>query len=122
MLVWEGPTIRAFAKRFRLLLENAIFIAKDHLSWYVSAYASLTSRTARERLADVLVNLAPTIGQKVLGGIELGLTNEELADSANMTPYTVSRMVSHWKKTGALHKQRGKILLRSPERLLLRTL
>jgi len=121
-LVWEGTTIRAFAKRFHLLFENAIFIAKDHLSWYVSAYVGLSSQTARERLADVLVKLAPAIGRGVFGGIELDLTNEELADSANMTPYTVSRMISQWKKVGALHKERGKIILRAPERLLLRTL
>jgi len=120
-LVWESATIRALAKRFQLLLENALFLALDHLSWYISAYAALGSQTARERLAQVLVQLAPAIGQKVLGGIELEVTNEELADTANITPYTASRMVSQWKKIGVLRKQRGKILLRSPERLLLRT-
>jgi len=68
----------------------------------------------------VLVKLAPAIGQKVQGGVELEVTNEELANSANTTLYTASRMVSEWKRAGALHKRRGKILLRSPERLLLR--
>ena len=122
VLVWEGATIRAFARRFHLLLENALFIALDHFSWYVSAYSSLSSKTARERLAHVLVELAPAIGQKLLDGIELDITNEELANSANVTPYTASRMVSQWEKIGALHKQRGKILLRAPERLFLRAL
>jgi CRP/FNR family transcriptional regulator len=120
VLVWEGSIIRTFARRFPLLLENALSLALDHFSWYTSAYAALGSQTAPERLAHVLVKLAHAIGQKVLGGIELDLTNEELAHSANITPFTASRIVSRWKKTGALHKRRGKILLRSPERLLLR--
>ena len=122
VLVWESSSIRALARRFRQLLENALFLALDHFDWYTSAYAALGSQSARERLARVLVTLAPSIGRKVSGGTELDVTNEELAHSANITPYTASRMVSQWKKTGALRKQRGKILLRSPERLLLRVL
>jgi CRP-like cAMP-binding protein len=103
-------------------LENALVLALDHFSWYTSAYVALSSRTARERLARVLATLAPSIGQPVRGGIELPVTNEELADSANITHYTASRLLSHWKKHGAIGKQRGKILLRSPERLLLRSI
>jgi len=119
VLVWERPTIRALARRFKLLLENALLTALDHFDWYVSAYAALSSQPARERLARVLANLAPSIGQKVLGGIELHISNEELANSANITPYTASRLIGEWKRIGALRKQRGKILMRSPERLLL---
>jgi CRP-like cAMP-binding protein len=66
------------------------------------------------------VELAPSIGQKVAGGIELDVTNEELANSANITPYTTSRMVSEWQRAGAIRKQRGKILLRSPAKFFLR--
>lgn len=122
VLVWDGPTIQALARRFPQLFENAIFLAADYISWYVAAHAALASKTARERLAHVLVELAPTIGRKIAGGLELDVTNEELAYSANITPYTASRMVSEWQRSGAIRKHRGKILLRSPERLFLRVL
>ena len=120
VLLWDGPTIRALARRFPELLENAIFLAADYISWYVAAHAALTSKTAQERLAYVLLELAPSIGQKVAGGIELDVTNEELANSANITPYTTSRMVSEWQRSGAIRKHRGKIIIRSPERFFLR--
>lgn len=120
VLLWDGPTIRALARRFPELLENAIFLAADYISWYVAAHAALTSKTAQERLAHVLLELAPSIGQKVAGGIELDVTNEELANSANITPYTTSRMVSEWQRSGAIRKHRGKIIIRSPERFFLR--
>lgn len=120
VLIWDGTTIRALARRFPQLFENALFLAADYISWYVAAHAALTSRTAEERLAHVLSELAPSIGQKVAGGIELDVTNEELANSANITPYTTSRMVSEWQRSGAIRKHRGKILLRSPERFFLR--
>jgi len=120
VLIWDGTTIRALARRFPQLFENALFLAADYISWYVAAHAALTSRTAEERLAHVLSELAPSIGQKVAGGIELDVTNEELANSANITPYTTSRMISDWQRSGAIRKHRGKILLRSPERFFLR--
>jgi len=120
VLIWDGTTIRALARRFPQLFENALFLAADYISWYVAAHAALTSRTAEERLAHVLSELAPSIGQKVAGGIELDVTNEELANSANITPYTTSRMISDWQRSGAIRKHRGKILLRSTERFFLR--
>src|SRR4029077_18225602 len=111
VLVWDGRTIRALARRFPRLLENALSIAANYVSWYLIALAALTSETARERLAGVLLGCVSSIGQKVAGGIELDLTNEEVANSASTTPYTASRILSEWQKAGAIKKRRGKIFL-----------
>ena len=119
VLEWNGPTIRNLARRFPGILENAQSINMDYVSWYISAHAALTSKSARERLASVILGLAKSVGQKVSGGIELDVTNEELADSANITPYTTSRFINEWQRSSAVRKRRGKILLRSPERLVL---
>ena len=120
--VWDGPTLRGLARRFPPLMLNAFHTTIDYLSWYIGTHAALTSQTARERLAHVLLGFAPSIGQKVSGGIELDVTNEELAHAANISPYTTSRVISEWHRTGALRKHRGKILLRSPERLFRRAI
>jgi CRP-like cAMP-binding protein len=90
------------------------------LGWYVADHVALTCHTARQRLAQVLIRLAGVIGQKVPGGVEFDATNEELASAANITPFTASRLVSEWQVNRAIVKRRGKILLRSPERLFLR--
>jgi CRP-like cAMP-binding protein len=119
VLEWNGPTIRNLARRFPGILENAQSINMDYVSWYISAHTALTSESARERLASVIVGLARSVGQRVSGGIELEVTNEELADSANITAYTTSRLISEWQRSNAVRKRRGKILLRSPERLVL---
>jgi CRP-like cAMP-binding protein len=122
VLVWDGPAVRSLARRFPRLLENALSIAANYVSWYVVALATLTSQTARERLAGVLLGFISSIGQKVAGGIELDLTNEEVANSASITPYTTSRILSEWQKVGAIQKRRGKILLASPEQFFLRVI
>jgi CRP-like cAMP-binding protein len=120
VLAWDSRTIRGLARRFPRVLENAISIAANYVSWYLVVITALTSQTARERLVGVLLGCISSIGQKVDGGIELDLTNEEVASSANITPYTTSRILSEWQKAGALKKRRGKIFLASPERFFLR--
>jgi CRP-like cAMP-binding protein len=120
VLVWDGPTIRDLARRFPRLMMNAYLTTMDYLSWYVGAHAALSSQTARERLAHVLLGYAPSVGRKVSGGIELDVTNEELAEAVNINPCTVSRLISQWRTTGAIRKRRGKILLRSGKGLFLR--
>jgi CRP-like cAMP-binding protein len=118
-LVWDRTAIRSLAAKYPRLLENALLMASDYLAWYLADHVALTCHTARQRLAQVLIRLAGVIGQKVPGGIEIDATNEELASAANITPFTASRLLSEWQRNRAVVKRRGKILLRSPERLLL---
>jgi CRP-like cAMP-binding protein len=119
VLVWDRTTIRSLAGRYPRLLENAILMTSDYLGWYVADHLALTCHSARQRLAQVLIRLAEVIGQKVPGGVEFDATNEELASAANITPFTASRLISEWQTNHAVAKRRGKILLRSPERLFL---
>jgi CRP/FNR family transcriptional regulator, nitrogen oxide reductase regulator len=118
-LVWSRGTLRGLASRFPRLLENALLMASDYLAWYFADHVALSCHTARQRLAQVLIRLAEVIGQKVSGGVEFDATNEELASAANITPFTASRLISEWQMNRAVAKRRGKILLRSPERLFL---
>ncbi len=118
MLVWDRATIREFAIQLPQLVENALLMAFDYLVSFRAMHVSLTCHSARQRLATVLVNLAGGIGHKVPGGVELNVRNEELANEANITPFTASRLLSEWQRSGMVVKDRGKLLLRSPERLL----
>lgn len=117
VLIWEGGSIRTLARRFPQLLENLLLICADYLTWYVAAHAALTYQTARERLAHVVLGFAPSVGRPVAGGIELDVTNRELANATNLTRYTVSRIVTEWQRIGAIRKEHKKILLLSPKRL-----
>ncbi len=121
VLVWDRPTIRGLVKRYPRLLENALLTASDYVDWHLASHISLACYTVRQRVAEVLVTLARTIGKETSDGVELQITNEELANAANITPFTASRLMSKWQRDRALVKRRGKVLLRLPERLFLRT-
>jgi CRP-like cAMP-binding protein len=58
------------------------------------------------------------MGQRVAGGVELDVRNEELANEANVTIFTASRILNEWQSKGILAKTRGKVLLRSPDVLM----
>jgi CRP-like cAMP-binding protein len=59
------------------------------------------------------------MGQRGTEGVELNIRNEELANEANITIFTASRLLSEWRRKGILTKSRGKVVLRSPESLML---
>jgi CRP-like cAMP-binding protein len=116
--VWQRNTIRTLAAQYPKLLENGLTIANDYLTWYLASHLSLVCHTARQRLANVLVSLSSGIGRKRPEGVDLEITNEQLANTANITLFTASRLMSEWQRSGALAKSRGKVLLRHPEQLL----
>ncbi len=120
VLVWDRATILKLVASYPRLANNTLLVMFDYLVAYRGIHVSMTCRSAQERLAYVLANLASGIGQKVPEGIELDVRNEELANEANVTPFTASRTLAEWQRQGILRKGRGKILLHSPERLLQR--
>jgi CRP/FNR family transcriptional regulator, nitrogen oxide reductase regulator len=119
VLAWDRLTIRTLASRYPKLLDNSLSIAAtENVAWWVAAYGSLSSDDAHGRIAHLLLSLASGIGKATSDGVEMTITNEDVADGANVTPFTVSRSLSDWERAGILKKRRGKILLRKPERLL----
>ena len=117
-LVWDRATIQGLAAMFPRLMQNAFLLASEYLGWHMVEREALTCHTARQRLAHLLVSLAQVIGEKVPGGIELDATNEELASASNINRFSVSRLLTEWRRKHAIEKRRGKILLRSLERLI----
>lgn len=115
--VWRRNTIRELTVRYPKLVENALPFASDHLTWFLASHLALISNTARERLAQVLLGLAQGIGHKVPNGTLLDITNEQLANAANITLFTASRFLSEWQRSGAIVKKRGSILLHASPRL-----
>ena len=116
-LVWNRITVQRLTTRYPRLLQNVLSIAEVYLDWYLTAHIALTCDSARKRCASVLTNIGRAIGHEVAGGIELAITNEELASAAAITVYDASRFINDWQRSGVLAKARGKLLVRSPDLL-----
>lgn len=117
-ITWESQRIRSLAHHIPKITENALRIIYDGVVRLLCAYMNLGTRSAAHRLRQTLVDLSYGIGRTVPRGVEIPMTNEELASMAHVTPFTASRYLSDWQRRGILEKKRGSILLRSPHRLI----
>jgi CRP-like cAMP-binding protein len=116
-LVWNRATLQRLTTHYPRLLQNVLSIAEVYLDWYLTAHVALTCDSARKRCASVLTNIGRAVGHEVPGGIEVAITNEELASAAAISLFDASRFINYWQRCGALTKTRGKLLLRSPDSL-----
>jgi CRP-like cAMP-binding protein len=121
VVTWKRADMRGLVEHYPKLLDNALMVGADYVDWHVAAHVALTSQTAEQRLAGVLVALAPLLGHPIRDGIEINITNEELANAANVTPFTASRMINEWQRRGTVIKRRGKIVLIDPHGLFARS-
>lgn len=114
---WSLKVARRMAEENPELMANALAIAVSYLGRFARRHANLLTRSASERIADVLLQMASRAEKLDTTGIELNVTNEELASLADVSPYTISRTLSLLEQQGVLEKTRERVLIRSPEDL-----
>lgn len=117
-LVWDRATIQSLALTIPRLLENAMHTAYDYVITYRTLHLAALCDSAPQRLGRVLSQLAKGMGRRVADGMELHINNEELANEAHVTIFTVSRLMREWKKQGLLRKGRGRVVIRDADALL----
>lgn len=117
LFVWDRVSAHTLVSQIPRLRENAYTIAADYLASLADALVARASQTAQQRIARMLVESARQARRAGSKGIELALTNEQLAQMADVNLFTVSHQLSEWQSQGILTKSRGKILLRALTRL-----
>jgi len=117
ILVWERVSAHALFLQIPRLRENVYGIASAYFAHLTDMLVAYASQTARQRIARGLVESARRVGHAESKGIEIALTNEQLAEMASVSVFTVSRQVREWQRQGILTKSRKKIVLCATERL-----
>lgn len=118
VLVWNHATIRKLAQQYPQLVENGLRIAVRYLKNYSDRHVRLVSKTAEHRLAVSLLKLGHGAGQVHPHGIEVDVTNEQISSLADISPFTASRVLNEWQRAGHVSKKRGRIVVHSPEALV----
>ena len=118
VLEWNNRMIQQVAKTYPQIIENALRTALRYLALYAKRHIGLVSNTAQERLACALSSLGSRTGHAVASGVEVGIKNEDLASLADMSSFAASRILQDWDRKGIVKKSRGKVIIRSPEKLL----
>jgi CRP/FNR family transcriptional regulator, cyclic AMP receptor protein len=118
LLVWGGSEVREAAVLFPRLSENAFRIALDYLQQIIDRHVALLSTSAEQRVARTITRLGATNGRVLPTGVEVEISNHDLAALADVGMFTVSRQLKRWEREGHLLKTRQKVLLRHPEALI----
>jgi CRP-like cAMP-binding protein len=118
VFVWEHAVIRKFAALYPKLSDNALRIALHYLKRYVDRHVGLATKPAEQRLAETLLSLGHRTGRIMSAGVQVDVTNSQLGALADISLFTTSRLLSGWERKGAVSKLRGKVLIHSPESLI----
>ncbi len=115
---WSHFEVRRLAHSYPQLAENALRIALRYLTEFADRHKNFATRTAEQRLAGTLLNLAQRAGRQYPGGVQVDVTNEQLGSLADVGMFTASRTLKKWERAGAIGKLRGRVLVKAPEKLL----
>jgi CRP-like cAMP-binding protein len=118
VLMWSHAKMRALAALHPQLSENALKVVLQYLRDYANRHSRLMTKSAEERLADVLLIFGHRQGRVSGDRVELEVTNEQLSALADVSIFTTSRTMSKWARKGFISKERGKVFIRVPEALV----
>jgi len=116
-LVWDRVTIQSLAATLPRLVENAMVIVYRYVVTYRSLHLAALCDSAPQRLAQVLSQLATGMGHRVADGMELHIRNEDLANEAHVTIFTVSRLMREWQRQGLVNSCRNTWMQRARREL-----
>ncbi len=107
---WNSAALQSVPVYPRLV-ENALRMTLRYLRDYGERHVGLLARTAEQRLARTLMRLVDTTGHASSLGIEVEVSNDDLAALSDVGMFTTSRQLGKWEREGHLTKRRRRILI-----------
>ncbi len=101
-LAWEAVVFKELVKSYPVLQENLVGILGERLQELENRFCEVATERVGRRVALQILRLLKTIGREVAGGVEIGISREELAQMTGTTLFTVSRLLSAWEARGVV--------------------
>jgi CRP/FNR family transcriptional regulator, nitrogen oxide reductase regulator len=119
ILGWDGTTMAGLIECYPRIAINALPILSSRIRELQERFRELATESVDRRLACALLRLATQTGRasgrEVL--LEIPMKRQTLAEIAGTTLYTASRLLSQWERDGVVASGRGRIAIRSMEKL-----
>jgi len=116
-LVWDGQVFKELVKRHPVLHQNMVGILGERLQELENRFCEVATERVGPRVALQILRLLKTIGRPVNGGVEIGLTREELGQMTGTTLFTVSRLLSAGEARGIVKPCREAVAICDVESL-----
>jgi CRP-like cAMP-binding protein len=119
LLSWAEPQFRHLMEDHPALMANALETAGKRTQEFVARLGEVNGVSAEQKVARAVLRLARQAGVKEAGGVRVGMTRQDLADMTGITYFTISRILSDWKRRDLVEAGRREMLVRNPHALLL---
>lgn len=118
-LTWPRSVLLQAMEQYPQIAANALRLLAGRLSEAWDAYGGLATAPVEPRLARVLVRLTHARGAAdgPDTALSLRLGQRDLAACIGTTPYTVSRILSQWRREGLVDVRRERVVVQHPRRL-----
>ena len=117
--VWREPRLGQLVRDCPQLVQNTLRIVLHYFSVYADQVVEAMTAGAGRRVAQALLRLGHETGRIGSNGVEVQITNEDLSALAHVSPFTTSRLLNKWQRSGRVEKKRGRVLIYSPEKLVI---
>lgn len=118
VLCWTGATIRQLIRKYPELALNIFDITNEFLTDIETRYGYLATRPVRQRIAAALGELARRVGARSDDELVITVHQNEIAQLAGTTVYSVNRVLNDWQRRGIVKKGRGRIVILDMDALL----
>jgi CRP-like cAMP-binding protein len=117
-LTWEYSRLQQLLTQFPQIRNNINQILATRLNELEERFREIATEKVAKRLALALLRLLKQVGKESIGGVEVSLSREELAQMTGTTLFTISRILSKWGEQGFVLPRREAVLVRDPQRLV----
>lgn len=117
VLVWSRATVNRFVMRAPSFYQNALDIALGWACQLEERLEEISGEMVEPRIAYLMLYLAKRMSNGDMDPIELRVSDEELAQMAGTSSFTVNRILNRWQRQGYIEKHRKRLLLRESKSL-----
>jgi len=118
-LTWEDSRFQSLIAKYPQIGININRMLSLRLMELEQRFREIATERVAARLSFALIRLSAQLGTPVLGGTEISLSREELAQMIGTTIFTVSRILSKWGEEGFVEPRRDAVIIYDSGRLLL---
>jgi len=119
LTAWPREVLREVVREHPRFEGNLLRVVSSHTRDALARVRELSTEPVAQRLARTLLRLAGQVGRRQADGSLLveRITQQELAEIAGTSLYTVSRTLAGWEKEGIAEAARQRFRIRDPQRL-----
>jgi CRP-like cAMP-binding protein len=115
--VWEYARLQDLLLKYPQIGINISKILSNRLDELQERFREVATEKVAQRLALALLRLMKQVGKPAMGGVEVSLSREELAQTTGTTLFTISRILSKWGEEGFVLPRREAVIVLDAKRL-----